>query len=855
MQTTNVSNIIEKTKNFTENFKENFKELCNKIVYHDDDGKPFPKSHLDQFNATLGIYPLSHFLPHRSYDPNLGFYLTQHGRSLLWKATPLVGVDSSVAINLHQILQVVLPIGTCGQILLHASNKIGDFIDAYEREREAAKPIFRKIAKYRARHCKQAALTSAIDGPFPFLLRDYHLYLSFSFDYKLMLEEKRLLQIKQQLLGMLKVLDLEATEVMPDEFLALTHELLHPEDSVYQTKCVWDPKESLNRQMVNSNFLRKLTSKRVATPNNDWEMINFSVKEYPEPAPRLWDMAQAIGGIFNNNRIACPFYLSIIFKICDPKDEIQAGEGKSSIAETRARERGGKSKEALEDVYIWRDILANKEAGERILISNFQIQLYAKSEEMANHETMTTSIFNSKMRWKIERNDLLHMPAMLAHIPMSQTAGLFQDLSELGLTKKLWSMNVASVAPVIAEMKGMRSKKMLVVGRRGQIWCWDPFSNTKGNYNASIIGGSGAGKSVWMQEMVSSQLSTGGRVWVVDVGRSYFKLNTLMGGDFVVFSRETPLCLNPFTVANPKTIDSFKIFMRSLIYMMAFPSDLDNDPNRGWNMSTISIAIESVWNAAVASGRRPDLQDVIDFLAQHSDARARDLAVQLYAFGRAGPYGHYFNGEGKLDFEGDFIVFELEEISQDKHLQSLIFMLLMHYVTEKMYLSDRSRRMSLLIDEAWDMLKGGYGALVIESIARRARKYQGNLVTGTQSVMDYNASPAAKAAWDNSYWQVMLSQDKGSIGLAIKNGMLNLEPFEEKLMRDVHTEHGAYSEVLLRGKSGEYAVGRFILDPFSNALYSTQPGEFAAFNSLKQQGLSTEDALEQIAISNYGLVI
>ena len=160
-----------------------------------------------------------------------------------------------------------------------------------------------------------------------------------------------------------------------------------------------------------------------------------------------------------------------------------------------------------------------------------------------------------------------------------------------------------------------------------------------------------------------------------------------------------------------------------------------------------------------------------------------------------------------------------------------------------------------MIDEAWDMLKGGSGASIIESIARRARKYGGNLVTGTQAVVDYNASVAAKAAWDNSYWQVMLSQDKASIGHAIKVGMLNLDPFEERLMRDVHTEHGAYSEVLLRGKAGEYALGRFILDPFSNALYSTQPDEFAEFNRLKSEGVPTEVALEQIAVKNYGLVV
>jgi len=51
------------------------------------------------------------------------------------------------------------------------------------------------------------------------------------------------------------------------------------------------------------------------------------------------------------------------------------------------------------------------------------------------------------------------------------------------------------------------------------------------------------------------------------------------------------------------------------------------------------------------------MQDVIDLLAKHADLRAQDMAVQLGAFGINGHYGKYFNGQGKLDFEGEFYSF------------------------------------------------------------------------------------------------------------------------------------------------------------------------------------------------------
>ena len=72
-------------------------------------------------------------------------------------------------------------------------------------------------------------------------------------------------------------------------------------------------------------------------------------------------------------------------------------------------------------------------------------------------------------------------------------------------------------------------------------------------------------------------------------------------------------------------------------------------------------------------------------------------------------------------------------------------------------------------------------------------------------------------------------------------------------MKSIHTEQGVYSEVMLCGNRGEYMAGRFMLDPFSNALYSTQGEEFNQFNRLRERGLSVEDALTEIAVQNYGL--
>ena len=88
---------------------------------------------------------------------------------------------------------------------------------------------------------------------------------------------------------------------------------------------------------------------------------------------------------------------------------------------------------------------------------------------------------------------------------------------------------------------------LMLIGRRGQIQFIDPFDNKKGNFNVAVAAASGAGKSFFTQEMVTSLLATGGRCWVIDSGRSYERLCGMVGGTYLEFSDDTHINLNPFS--------------------------------------------------------------------------------------------------------------------------------------------------------------------------------------------------------------------------------------------------------------------------------------------------------------------
>ncbi|MEI6806918.1 MAG: ATP-binding protein [Myxococcaceae bacterium] len=181
-----------------------------------------------------------------------------------------------------------------------------------------------------------------------------------------------------------------------------------------------------------------------------------------------------------------------------------------------------------------------------------------------------------------------------------------------------------------------------------------------------------------------------------------------------------------------------------------------------------------------------------------------------------------------------------------KEFQSIVLMFLMFLVSENMYFGDRKTPTTLLIDEAWDLLHGEGSKTFIEGLARRARKYCGNIITGTQSVNDYYKTSATIAAFENTDWIVLLAQKKESVELLEKSGRIVMNDSLKQTLNSLRMVDHQYSEALIYGPRGS-AVGRLILDPYSIALYSSKAQDFARITELSQQGHTLAEALEKIA--------
>lgn len=389
--------------------------------------------------------------------------------------------------------------------------------------------------------------------------------------------------------------------------------------------------------------------------------------------------------------------------------------------------------------------------------------------------------------------------------------------------------------PVHGDWKGTGTPVFNLVSRGGQLMNLSLFDSAS-NYNACIAAQSGSGKSFLTNELISTTLSVGGRCWVIDVGRSYEKLCEALDGQFLAFTRTSRICLNPFELI--QHWDEEADMIATLLATMLAPSEALGD----YRLAGLKRILKAVWDR---QGAAMTIDAVAAALAAETDERVRDLGTQLYPFTRAGEYGRFFNGPNSIAFAAPFVVLELEELKGRKHLQQVVLLQLIYQIQQAMVQGARDQAKLVIIDEAWDLLTQGDVARFIESGYRRFRKYRGAAVTVTQSLNDLYAHPTGRAIAENSAHTFLLAQPAQAIDQLREARRLPLTDAGAELLKTVHTLPGAYSEIMTVCDRGA-GIGRLVVDPFRQLLYSTHPRDVAALDLLRRQGLSVTEAITRL---------
>ena len=762
---------------------------------------------------------------------------------------PLLVAGTDVESQLEAVLTNCPP-DTVVQVGVLSGTQTAPILDAWldARLRDNKHPLLQEIALRRAEYFEAASSHGGTltYGGNAFQPRKFFYYVSVSIPYNGAPDDERgmdvfmknVLGLRATIEGALKGASIPSAPLDRNAFETLLNELLNPQLT---------PEARRDRLGSGMNLPESLVDRESRISVNPDGTIKFSsfkdgstdivasVLTMDAPPVEGWlpNTSKLLGHpLSRDDRINCPFWLHTTILVQNPdkaKDRITMKLGslnKQMMSESPwYRSMMGHLYTQKEELDGLMEAARHGHAPMRVWSG---VVLYNTPERMKRETEYVANLWR-KAGFRCSPERFISLPVFLAGLPLMYDPATDPPTRGLQRANTVNSFNAATLMHVQGDWQGTAPNRggPLLVSRRGQLASVDLF-DTSSNYNFVVIAQSGSGKSFFANELAVDFLSRNGVVRIFDVGRSYKRFASVMGGSILEFSPDNPVSLNPYSgIKNHGELYELMPMLKSLIRQMAFPLTDDDsfETQFNWEYAAIEQAITSAWET-----HREDtgLEHVYHWMSQQADTRYQDLAFQLHAYA-VGRYSAWFNGPRKVRMDNDLIIIELEDLEVDPDLQAVVMTLCMHQITKDFYLSDpdRKRPKLLLVDEGWRLLGDKQSGGFISKAFRTVRKYRGCAGAITQSYADFAASAAARAALENSAWQFVLKQKPESVDFAVNQKWISDDEQLVGMLKTVNSDGAqGFSEIFVRGESGQ-GIYRFVTDRHSYWMYTSNPGDLA----------------------------
>jgi len=302
----------------------------------------------------------------------------------------------------------------------------------------------------------------------------------------------------------------------------------------------------------------------------------------------------------------------------------------------------------------------------------------------------------------------------------------------------------------------------------------DPFSFA--NYNGLILGTSGGGKSVTAKLFILRNVLRGVKTIMIDPQGEYVELTKTYNGQLVEIHRDSNSIINPFDLMGAdlgeKTIslmDLFKILCGELTEVQK--NILDKAVHNVYQQKGIRPDDSKTWTK-----EPPIMEDLYNEIIKEKKTASRlekmtyealENRLRIYVKGSF----NFINKQTNLDLTNDLICFNIANMPSQ--IKPVMMYLILDFVHKKMQ-KDRERK-TLIIDEAWSLLRFAEHSRSIFELIKTARKFGLGIVIITQEVEDLLSSPAGKTILANTAWKYLSRQEPACIVGLAENFHLNQE--------------------------------------------------------------------------------
>lgn len=510
------------------------------------------------------------------------------------------------------------------------------------------------------------------------------------------------------------------------------------------------------------------------------------------------------------------FWISQNIECLEQRKEIEALELKRRIANSMAS--GSQNISDLESeskLSSIEDLLREVMTGsERLIQSDLNVIIWAESEEELDRKT----------------EEILR-----AFRSMNQAEGLVETFALedayfrsapgvcLGFRhKKMKSSNCSHLMPLFAGWRGNNRPVVLLSNREGAPFAIDPFAKELPNWNGLVFGGSGAGKSFTIAQLMLQfygQTPKPKIVWI-DNGASSEKLIEVLDGEFIDLNLESGIRLNMFDLeAGAEKPSSSKIkLILGCLELILKDEDRPGLPKR--EKALLEEAIFETYKRAV--GKTPTLSCLKEILKSHPVEGLRKFADILFSWTGETAYGRMLDGETNVVLGKDLVSIEIKGLDNHRELKDIFLLLFTSYIKEEAA-RDLATPYLLIIDEAHRLFLTPSGKdFAIESY-RVFRKYNAGIFCISQNYRDFlKDRDLADALMPNTTSVLILRQRK--IDWDDFKSTFDFNDAQVEAVKSLEIVKGKYSEFFLMQDENQ-AVVRLEPEPLSYWICTTDGNE------------------------------
>ncbi len=429
--------------------------------------------------------------------------------------------------------------------------------------------------------------------------------------------------------------------------------------------------------------------------------------------------------------------------------------------------------------------------------------------------------------------DFIHRRSFMATLPMGAHLSPRRN-SMLGST-------VSALAPLSHAWRGTK-EGMTLSSQTKETLKFDLFDGGSPRHGI-IVATTGGGKSFAANLMILSSLSDSNvRAMVIDSGHSYRRACEILGGAYFDMRIDERFAVNPLLPKKSLLREDGELDKESLgaqVSLLLRISQNTTGPGR--------FVMEKVLQGVYEKKDEPILSDLTNALKitkwdERLKPAAEAILSELLPFAE-GIYSVLLSRPSKVRaFQTPLTVFELSGLKEHPTLQSVLVSVIQFSLARQ--LEDKSIRKVIFIDEGWKFFKDANAQELIESSYREMRKYNGAIISISQSPSEFLESPIAPAIMSNIHWVMALKMASGHDKL--KSFGFSDQAIEKA--KQLQVVPRSFAEVLIRFGQEPARVARIAPTSLQYWIATTNADEAVAEQKLREkENLSAIDSVRSMA--------